>query len=703
MATRSKVFGSSLGAVLLASVVGACSSDPDAAPAPEPTPVQNAPDCGRLTTPCDVGGACEGAPDCTSGACRDAKCIEVQPADNSQNNDETDVDCGGTKAPACDDGKKCLVPADCKSTVCTGGICQAPSPTDGVKNGDETGKDCGGAKAPKCPTGEGCVGDGDCDNVKCDPATKKCLGPTNEDGIKNGDETGVDCGGPTAVKKCAPGDGCNATSDCDNVLCDTTAKKCKPPAADDGIKNGTETDVDCGGGAPTNAPRCDAPKTCAADSDCKSGGCNHKKQCAFARSCTAQHGGTTCGTGDATSPTNQNEDCCASEIVPTYNLDGYNNTLADFRLDKYQITAGRIRKFLTAVNGNVKKWVQDNRANVLAPDQLPASLDAYLPAGWTQADSADMCDPEDNTVNGNEVPCNYGALNQVSGFRYNNGPGGDNGYACYVSPNNYPSRTYWTSAAENAMTGQGESVMAVSKDRADEKAMTCTTYYIYAAFCAWDGGRLETWDEYNAAYGGGPGTGRTYPWGSDFASRAIGFTDLFSSVVAPTVSYGYTPPNDPVNGQYSTYNDQLSAQQKADLLLRVDRANLVWNYYNAQILDYRAPLQNRATTGVAAEMNINVANDQSVAVAPPGRYPNGAGRYGHRDLLGNVIEMTATAQGTTKPARRWARNGSFETSHYNSSNMTGANFGFFDHLTKYGRTGARCARPLGIYPATPLP
>ena len=38
-----------------------------------------------------------------------------------------------------------------------------------------------------------------------------------------------------------------ATSDCDSVLCDVTAKKCSPPTHTDGIQNGDETGVDCGG------------------------------------------------------------------------------------------------------------------------------------------------------------------------------------------------------------------------------------------------------------------------------------------------------------------------------------------------------------------------------------------------------------------------------------------------------------------------
>ena len=48
--------------------------------------------------------------------------------------------------------------------------CGPPTCEDGIQNGDETGIDCGGASCPACPT--------------CD------------DGEMNGDEIGVDCGGP---------------------------------------------------------------------------------------------------------------------------------------------------------------------------------------------------------------------------------------------------------------------------------------------------------------------------------------------------------------------------------------------------------------------------------------------------------------------------------------------------------------------------
>jgi hypothetical protein len=78
-----------------------------------------------------------------------------------------------------------------------------PTCTDGIKNGSETGVDCGGT----CPA----------------------CAPTCTDGVKNGSETGVDCGGTCPV--CAP-------------------------TCTDGIKNGMETGIDCGGTCPACSTSC---------------------------------------------------------------------------------------------------------------------------------------------------------------------------------------------------------------------------------------------------------------------------------------------------------------------------------------------------------------------------------------------------------------------------------------------------------------
>lgn len=68
--------------------------------------------------------------------------------------------------------------------------------SDGIMNGNETGIDCGGSD--------------------CEPCAVSC-----SDGIMNGDETGVDCGG----------------SDCEPCT----------PSCTDGVLNGDEVEIDCGG------------------------------------------------------------------------------------------------------------------------------------------------------------------------------------------------------------------------------------------------------------------------------------------------------------------------------------------------------------------------------------------------------------------------------------------------------------------------
>ena len=91
---------------------------------------------------------------------------------------------------------------------------------------------------------------------------------TCDDGIQNGGETGVDCGGPTSCPRCAPGGGCASGSDCASGVC--SGGICQTPSCSDGVKNGNETGIDCGGGT---CPACAAGGDCNLGSDCASGVC----------------------------------------------------------------------------------------------------------------------------------------------------------------------------------------------------------------------------------------------------------------------------------------------------------------------------------------------------------------------------------------------------------------------------------------------
>jgi hypothetical protein len=88
----------------------------------------------------------------------------------------------------------------------------------------------------------------------------------NNDAIKNGDETDVDCGG-SLCPKCTDNKKCIASSDCTSSSCVNDI--CKSPSCTDAIKNGIESDVDCGG----SCQKCADNKICNAPSDCTSGSC----------------------------------------------------------------------------------------------------------------------------------------------------------------------------------------------------------------------------------------------------------------------------------------------------------------------------------------------------------------------------------------------------------------------------------------------
>lgn len=127
-----------------------------------------------------------------------------------------------------------------------------PTCEDGIMNGDEQGVDCGGSNC----------------SFPCPP-------PTCFDGIQNGDETGIDCGSsqcfllglicpdPTCsdgiqnvhieVNPLLPGGYVvvvEAGIDCDlNPL--TSCPDCPIPTCFDGVRNQGETGIDCGGPCPT--------------------------------------------------------------------------------------------------------------------------------------------------------------------------------------------------------------------------------------------------------------------------------------------------------------------------------------------------------------------------------------------------------------------------------------------------------------------
>ena len=177
----------------------------------------------------------------------------------AKDNDETDVDCGGSCQP-CGTGLGCIKGTDCQSTFCTNKTCAGPSCSDHVKNGDESDVDCGGS-CPGCDNGKACGDGADCKSMTCTNGV--CAASPCANGVKDGMETDVDCGGGTCAK-CANGKMCTDGMDCVGAIC--TNQVCQAPVGcKDGIKNGSETDVDCGG---NSCPKCQAGRHCTVNADC---------------------------------------------------------------------------------------------------------------------------------------------------------------------------------------------------------------------------------------------------------------------------------------------------------------------------------------------------------------------------------------------------------------------------------------------------
>jgi hypothetical protein len=195
-----------------------------------------------------------------------------------KNGNETAQDCGnvGTTAAGCLPTYTCGTSAtcdsanDCASGVCTSGTCRAATCTDDVQNGNETAEDCGNVGTTvagclptyACGNTLACDSNNDCQSGKC--TSSACAAPSCTDGVENPNETDVDCGGVCVAegKLCAIGKGCGVGGDCVSGNC--TGSVCVATCTD-GIKNGTETGIDCGG----SCPAC-ASNPCAGVSGCSS-------------------------------------------------------------------------------------------------------------------------------------------------------------------------------------------------------------------------------------------------------------------------------------------------------------------------------------------------------------------------------------------------------------------------------------------------
>jgi len=622
--------------------------------------------------------------DCESGVCNIAtkQCAAASCKDGVKNAGETDIDCGGA-CPKCDTAKKCKVAADCASGVCKdtgkGLECQAPTSTDGVKNGTETGIDCGGTGNPKCADGQGCKDRADCTSDYCKAGV--CTAILPGDGVQNGNETDVDCGG-AGNARCDDALKCLVDADCKSDVCkdlaDGMGLRCQAPSPTDGKKNGTETDVDCGGGG--GNPGCAAGLNCVNAGDCASLGCNYMNKCAAGRSCTQRYGGDTCGFGGdgSVGPANW-EDCCArAPVVPAAGPTAGQTVY----VGKYQVTAGRMRAFLESVGYDVRAFVQQARADgkiPLIPEQggnnagysvLESSWDLYLPTSFAGNNNAGELAERDQGDPTPQQGIYTSVSNHLGGRIFFGNEQGSTG--CYVgSPGTHAFR-FPDGQQDGAAPAHDQTVY-------DTKSMQCIPYLVAQAFCVWDGGRLILGQEHIAMWGAA-----AMPW------------------AAQSTQVPATP---------------------ADRGIAGDGSGTYWGCRFPWATDANHPqcgLSWPATTTIeyadyryTYEWPILAGGDYIVHISAPGR-TRGRGPAGHADVIGTNMGWTSDVligsnnntaannpgtyvayDGTPRTATSgWTQNGSWEVHGYSKTGNAGAGPGQGWRtilLNKYGKLGLRCA------------
>jgi len=134
-----------------------------------------------------------------------------------------------------------------------------------IKDGSETDLNCGGPGCLCCETPKICKVDNDCCSAFCRQGF--CAEPRCDDLMRNGFESDVDCGG--SCPGCDEGKNCKSDSDCITGFCNSQGI-CASPSCDDNSKNGFESDVDCGG---ANCSKCANGMNCFSSADCDSDYC----------------------------------------------------------------------------------------------------------------------------------------------------------------------------------------------------------------------------------------------------------------------------------------------------------------------------------------------------------------------------------------------------------------------------------------------
>jgi hypothetical protein len=190
---------------------------------------------------------------CTTVQCVNSCCYEQFTSIGTACTDNGGVVCNNQgQCVECVNGTMCLLSGSCDLATWS---CSSPDCTDGMMNGTETDVDCGGMACPGCTTGMACLTGSDCLGGVCD-ANSMCQ-PCGGD-ADCATLPGTYCNGGTCDMLLMNGTVCTGANECqsgqciDGVCCDTacgsTCEACDLTGSEGTctpVANGNDPDTEC--------------------------------------------------------------------------------------------------------------------------------------------------------------------------------------------------------------------------------------------------------------------------------------------------------------------------------------------------------------------------------------------------------------------------------------------------------------------------
>ena len=325
--------------------------------------------------------------------------------------------------------------------------------------------------------------DADCDKVKCDTVQKKCLPAAHDDGIKNLDETGIDCGGPTAtVTRCPTGEACAATSDCGTSRCNAATQVCDPPTPTDGLKNGTETRRRLRRRRADERARCVSTGRQGRHATARAAACStaclrQEVRRRLVVRPRRQPASTRAARARPARPAPRTRAAASRSCLPDEPTRASTSTRSP---------SGRFRNFITRSGGNVRALgdrpyvaAQSRRVLSYLPTRTAARSERIRVRGERQNDlSATPIASASAQPHGSHGSCPTSTTTTASGLRQLR--------RRYV-------REHVLDGLDATQADFGlRRRRSLARSDLDEKPLNCAMPMMFAAFCAWDGGELAT-------------------------------------------------------------------------------------------------------------------------------------------------------------------------------------------------------------------